>query len=238
MNAENKEDCIVIGYFGIRAKAQVCRLLCEHLQLPYRDRFFTPEEWESYERNEAKDWIIKSLPFLQDGSFVVTGQHGMIEYVIRKAGRLQLLGSSIRDRIKIDVFKSKHDIKDNIIALICQVNRTNAKERPQHSPEFYWETKIQPKLLEIELNCSEQGWYFGYLTLADFSFYEMMNNLLWLFPAIANSFPKLMTLRNKVLALEAIAAYENSDKAVKIFNPVYFFNECEGGSKKMEIENK
>lgn len=68
----------------------------------------------------------------------MTGQHGMIEYVVRKAKRLDLLGTSIRDRIRIDVFKSKHDIKDNIIALICQVNRTNPKERPQHAPEFYW----------------------------------------------------------------------------------------------------
>lgn len=131
----------------------------------------------------------------------------MIEYVIRKAGQLQLLGNSIRDRIKIDIFKSKHDIKDNIIALICQVNRANPKERPQHTPEFYWETKIQPKLIEIEQNCHENGWYFGYLTVADFSFYEMMNNLLWLFPAIATAFPKLMNLRNKVLSLPAISAY-------------------------------
>lgn len=43
MNIEAQQQCIVIGYFGVRAKAQVCRLLCEYLELPYRDRFFTPE---------------------------------------------------------------------------------------------------------------------------------------------------------------------------------------------------
>jgi glutathione S-transferase len=238
MKGEGKQECMEIGYFGIRAKAQVCRLLCEHLGLPYRDRFFTPEEWEEYERTEAKDWIIKGLPYLRDGNFVVTGQHGMIEYVVRKAGRLPLLGTSMRDRIKIDVFKSKHDIKDNIIALICQVNRSNPKERPQHAPEFYWETKIQPKLVEIEQSCSEHGWCFGYLTVADFSFYEMMNNLLWLFPNIATAFPKLMNLRNQVLALQAVASYEASDRAVKIFNPVFFFRECEGSGRRMEVETR
>lgn len=51
MNLEEHEDCIVIGYFGIRAKAQVCRLLCEYLGLAYKDRFFTPEEWDNYERS-------------------------------------------------------------------------------------------------------------------------------------------------------------------------------------------
>ncbi len=142
---------MVIGYFGIRAKAQVCRLLCQYLELPFKDRFFTPEEWEEFERTEAKDWIIKGLPFLKDGDFVVTGQHGIIEYLVRKADRLSLLGNCVRDRIRLDMFKSKHDIKDNIIGLICQMNRTNTKvtRAPQQSPEFYWEEKILPKLAEI-----------------------------------------------------------------------------------------
>lgn len=65
----------------------------------------------------------------------------------------------------------------------------------------------------------------------------MMNNLLWLFPDFANSFPKLNKIRNQVLALEGIQAYETSDKAVKIFNPVFFFKEFEeGNSRKMEVE--
>lgn len=40
------------------------------------------------------------------------------------------------------MLKSKHDIKDNIIALICQINRPNSKDAPQHAPEYYWESKI------------------------------------------------------------------------------------------------
>ena len=43
MNAEGEDSRMVIGYFGVRAKAQVCRLLCEYLELPYRDQYFTPE---------------------------------------------------------------------------------------------------------------------------------------------------------------------------------------------------
>lgn len=140
---------MVIGYFGIRAKAQVCRLLCEHLGLPYRDQFFTPQQWEHYERTEAKDWVFKGLPFLRHGDFVVTGQHGMIEYIIRRAGALPLLGTTLRDRLKIDQFKSKYDIKDNIIALIYHINRSNPKGKPEHPPEYYWENKLLPKLSEL-----------------------------------------------------------------------------------------
>ncbi len=48
MLGSDKQEPLVIGYFGIRAKAQVCRLLCEHLGLPYRDLHFTPDEWDHY----------------------------------------------------------------------------------------------------------------------------------------------------------------------------------------------
>lgn len=131
----------------------------------------------------------------------------MIEYIIRRAGALTLLGTTLKDRLKIDHFKSKYDIKDNIIALICHINRSNPKGKPEHAPEYYWENKLLPKLMEFEEKCKEEDWYFGYLTVADFSFYEMMNNLKWLFPEIANTFPKLNALKRKVLRLKQIEAY-------------------------------
>lgn len=32
---------VTIGYYSIRGKAQVCRLLCEYLGVDYEDRLFT-----------------------------------------------------------------------------------------------------------------------------------------------------------------------------------------------------
>lgn len=199
---------MVIGYFGIRAKAQVCRLLCEYLAVDYRDLHFTPDEWEQYQQTEAKDWVIKALPFLRDGGFVVTGQQGMIEYIVRKAKHPSLLGSTPRDRIKLDAFKSKYEVKDNIIALVCQLNRSSGKEGPLRPPHFYWEKNIYPKLQELEAASAGREWFLGYLTVADFGLYEMMNNLLWLFPEIEDKLPNLTALQGRVRALERVKAYE------------------------------
>jgi hypothetical protein len=67
----------------------------------------------------------------------------------------------------------------------------------------------------------------------------MMNNLLWLFPNIANSFPKLTGLRDRVLSLEKVQAYEHSERAVKIFNPVFFYIEVTNAeTRRQEIEAK
>jgi hypothetical protein len=90
---------------------------------------------------------------------------------------LNLLGTSIRDKVKIDIIKSKHDIKDNIIGLICQISRPNSKNLPQFPLEYYWENKIEPRLKELEKYYSEKEWFFGYISNLDFIFYETMNHL-------------------------------------------------------------
>jgi len=66
---------------------------------------------------------------------------------------------------------------------------------------------IEPRLKEIETDCSEKEWFLGYLSIFDFIFYEMMNNLEYLFPDLMQHFPKLMNLRNRVYSLEAISSY-------------------------------
>jgi hypothetical protein len=47
-----------------------------------------------------------------------------------------------------------------------------------------------------------------------------------------------MALRNRVFSLESIRAYEMSSNSVKIFNPVWFYNNFQEEKKRMEIETK
>ncbi len=36
-------DHLIIGYFNIRGKAQVPRLLCEYCNIPYQNKFYSPK---------------------------------------------------------------------------------------------------------------------------------------------------------------------------------------------------
>jgi len=51
MDLETNNQPLTIAYYPFRAKAQVSRLLCEFLHLPYRDRFFNPDEWAKFKDN-------------------------------------------------------------------------------------------------------------------------------------------------------------------------------------------
>ena len=36
---------LILGYYPLRGKIQICRLLCEYLHINYKDLLFTPKTW-------------------------------------------------------------------------------------------------------------------------------------------------------------------------------------------------
>jgi len=54
MDVEPAHTPVVIGYYPFRAKAQVLRLLCEYLHVPYYDRFFNPDDWNRFKSGDGK----------------------------------------------------------------------------------------------------------------------------------------------------------------------------------------
>jgi hypothetical protein len=53
----------------------------------------------------------------------------------------------------------------------------------------------------------------------------MMNNLQWLFPHLMSNFPKLIALKDRVRDIPSIKEYENSERSLKIFNPISLFED-------------
>lgn len=41
---------IIIGYYSIRGKAQVPRLICEYLGVNYRDELYELVDWDKFKR--------------------------------------------------------------------------------------------------------------------------------------------------------------------------------------------
>ena len=82
METQRFPTAITVAYYPFRAKAQILRILCEYLHLPYQDRFLSPDDWNKIKQTEGKAWLIKDLPYLQHDDFVLTGSSAMINYVV------------------------------------------------------------------------------------------------------------------------------------------------------------
>ena len=167
---------LVIGYYPVRAKAQLSRLLCEYLHIPYLDYFLNPNEWDELKKNEARDWIIKDLPFMMDGDFVVTGSTACSYYIIEKANRLDLLGRTIEDNIKITSFGNRKDLNNAVLGLICKFKVNKTAEEMKYL-KHQWATKIEPILQVQEKEAKEDKWYLGYISLIDFLIYLLITQL-------------------------------------------------------------
>lgn len=50
MVLEQPSHSIIIGYYPVRAKAQLCRLLCEYLHVDYIDKHLNPTEWDEFKQ--------------------------------------------------------------------------------------------------------------------------------------------------------------------------------------------
>jgi hypothetical protein len=201
-----EEAQIVLGYYPFRAKGQVPRLICEYLHLPYADRFFTPDQWTLFRDTDAKDWVVRDLPFLQEADFAVTGPIGMVTYLLEKAGRTDLLGRTLEDKARLDSIRSRCDLRTALIGMTC-VGRSNCEEESKKCMSYYWEKKIAPLLVLHEQECQLAPWFFPYLTIMDFVTYEIINQLDRIFPQETAKFHKLYALRDKVAKIPEIEAY-------------------------------
>ena len=111
---------LIIGSYPYRANVNTCRMLCEYLALPYESMFFNPYSWKVFKEKNTGEWLFEELPYLRDGGFVVTQAYPMCEYIIRKSGKVELLGKSCRDRLVVDRFASNRDLIQNILSLIVE----------------------------------------------------------------------------------------------------------------------
>lgn len=100
----------------------------------------------------------------------MTGPAATVHYVVEKMGRCDLFGRTLADQIKIDSIRSKLDLRDAILALICS-SRPSLSAEEKKCLSYYWRVKIEPVLRDYENDCPEAGWYFDYITVIDFVIY-------------------------------------------------------------------
>ena len=118
-NIEEGAGQLIMGYYPIRGKAQVPRLICEFLGVNYRDELYELEEWDKFKREQAKDWDFADMPYLKDGDFIVTDAFPICEYIIEKMGAMELLGKTVEDQAIVQMYLWTIDTMGSIISINC-----------------------------------------------------------------------------------------------------------------------
>jgi len=121
--AENK---ITIGYWNIPGRVQPSRDLLEIAGVEYNDvRYANPDDWFNRDKyNLGLDF--PNLPYLIDGNVKLTESETIMDYLIHKLNRTDLLG---KESDKFTVSMLRHVFQD-IGTRYYQFSQKSNEEKP------------------------------------------------------------------------------------------------------------
>lgn len=200
---------ITLGYWPLRGRGQVPRLLLAYTGLKWTNKAYTNrEEWFTQDKQNL-GLAFPNLPYLLDGKVKLTESDAIIRYIPKRAGKPELLGKTVEDEA----------IVNNILGVIHDVQTPTQQltfsEKFEEDKEKVYTDKVKDKVVLLNKFLGDKDWFLGYLTIADFRAAEAVNYLEGIWPVHFKEFPKLAALRDRFNNLNEIKAYYASEGAIK-----------------------
>ncbi|CAG7833513.1 unnamed protein product [Allacma fusca] len=204
---------IVLAYWDIRGLAQPIRLLLEHVNAEWEDKYYVCGPGPDYDKSSwfnEKDTLglpFPNLPYLIDGDLKLVQSTTILRYLARK---YDLMGKSMEEATRVDLIESEIcDFRSGFTTGLC------------YNPNFedlkdgYLVTL--PKKLKRFSEYLESRKYFAGddVTYVDFMVYEMLDQHKLLDPKCLDAFENLQNFVNNVESLENIKSYIKSDRIIK-----------------------
>ena len=104
----------------------------------------------------------------------------------------------------------------SIIGINCQ---KMSPEQVLAFKEKQWKESVAVRLQKYENFANEHEWFLGYLTIVDFSIYELYRYMDMIFPGKMKEFQRLKKIHDMIGEIPQIKAYENSDRCIKEMDP-------------------
>ena len=100
----------VLGYWGIRGRGQVLRLLLAYSGLEWEDKIYADAgKWFGAGDKMNLGLDFPNLPYLTHGDFKLTESSAIARYIIHKSGKKELLGKTVEDEAIVDMIISLLD---------------------------------------------------------------------------------------------------------------------------------
>jgi glutathione S-transferase len=166
---------IIFGYWAIRGKGQVPRLL-----LAYTGTKFTPKIYNFNSQVNREQWFVHekqslglpfpNLPYLIDGDVKMTEMEAISWYIIERSNKRELEGKTIADRGMIgNINGVLTDIMSDIIKLFIERAGEKPNEKSSEEKEKTFTDKVKTKFDYIYKFLGDKDWLLGYLTFSDFN---------------------------------------------------------------------
>jgi glutathione S-transferase len=126
------EGKLKLGYWGMRGRGQVLRLLLAYTGLDWEEvTYKEPSQWFGGNGDKTKlGFDFPNLPYLINGDFKLTESIAIAKYIVRKSDKKDLLGKNAEDEAKIEMVLSLlEDIFNPVFSTFFSPNHQTDKVR-------------------------------------------------------------------------------------------------------------
>ena len=94
-------DSIKLGYWKVRGRAQVSRLLLAYTEANWTDVQYTMEQKEKWFEKDKKELGIPfpNLPYIIDGDIKISESSAVEHYIIMRSNFKDLLGTDVKEKV-------------------------------------------------------------------------------------------------------------------------------------------
>ena len=211
------------GYWGIQGRGEVIRWLIAYLALDVTE--VNPpsgEAWAELKAELKTKNPFANLPYLKIGSQVYSETIAVVDALVTRAGRIEMLGKGDQDRISVSMLRSvNRDILDFLNKLWFR-----KLEDLQENLAGEYEAKIVPKLEGLVTQLGNRPFLMYYVTVADFELAVLASGFDYIeqntgVKSPFNAFPSLVKMINHLRSLPGLGQYLNSSKGPASRPPLF-----------------
>jgi len=200
-----------LGYWAIRGLAQPIRLLLTYLNVPFTETRYDGKNRDNWLKEKHTLGLqFPNLPWLVDGETKITQSHAILNYVTRSYGP-HLSGSSIVAQAEVDTLLGVAvDFREKFTSLCYNSNYAQlvGNFQSEYLPSIL-------KQLSTYLQSKGNVYFTGSkLTVADFIFYEVLDQNRIMTPKAYEPVPNLTAFLNRFEQLPRISTYLKSKEFI------------------------
>lgn len=200
---------VTLGYWGIRGRGQLPRLLLAYTGADWTDVQYTAHEKWFADDKQKLGLDFPNLPYLIDGDVKITESTAICNYIIESSSKTELLGKNVKERaVVLNLVGVINDIRDKVIAIIFSPEGAALLEKT-------WKETVSPKLENLAKFKGNKPWLYNYLTIADFILAEVSHYIENVYKEHYQTLTFLHEIRHNFESLPEIKAYYEKETAVK-----------------------
>jgi glutathione S-transferase len=112
-----------LGYWGVRGRAQVARLLLAYTGAVWENvKYTNPAQWFGGDK-ESLGLDFPNMPYLIDNDVKITESRAINIYIVERSNKKELLGKDLKDRATVlNIEGVLNDVWDNLFKALSAAN--------------------------------------------------------------------------------------------------------------------